>query len=131
VDQERIQVITTHIRDVICSGDAELYAYILKYMKLVLDGQKTGVAVCFYGEQGVGKSAFAEYFGRQLVGDEYYAYAEGLNKLLSKFSSHRCYKCWVVCDEPERTPSHAEAQRLKSMVTQDRTTHEAKGARTQ
>jgi hypothetical protein len=126
VDQERIKVIITHVRDVICSGDAELYAYMLKYMKLVLQGRKTGVALCLHGEQGVGKSAFVEYFGSKIVGDRYYAYVEGLNGLLSKFSSHRCYKCWVVCDEIKCRPSPGQAQRLKSMVTQSRTTLEAK-----
>ena len=125
-DEERMQVITTHLQEVICSGDAELYTYMLKYMKLVLQGRKTGVALCLHGEQGVGKSAFVEYFGSKIVGDRYYAYVEGLNGLLSKFSSHRCYKCWVVCDEIKCRPSPGQAQRLKSMVTQSRTTLEAK-----
>ena len=121
VDQGLIQVITAHIRDVVCSGSAELYAYVLKYMKLVLDGRKTGVALCLRGEQGVGKSAFVEYFGRKIVGDKYYAHVEGLTGLLK---SNRCCKCWVVCDETKRRASPGQAQRLKSIVTKP--TREAK-----
>ena len=68
VDEKCISLILYHLRDVICSGNLNLYHYILKLWKLILLGHKTGINQVFTSrEQGSGKKIMSEYFGKKYL----------------------------------------------------------------
>ena len=128
VDTNLIARLTAHLLDVICAGQVELYTYLLKLWKLVLMGKKTGVALCVTGAQGSGKSLMVEYFGRTIIGDNHYAFFQTLDDLTGRFSSERCFKSFIVCDELGTwSGDHGTANKLKSLITQTRTKLERKG----
>jgi hypothetical protein len=128
VDTNLIARLVAHLLDVICAGQVELYTYLLKLWKLVLMGKKTGVALCVTGAQGSGKSLMVEYFGRAIIGDNHYAFFQTLDDLTGRFSSERCFKSFIVCDELGTwSGDHGTANKLKSLITQTRTKLERKG----
>ena len=89
VDPQRIRRIDYHLKEIVCSGNEELYQYVLSLWKLMLLGKKAGVALCLSGPQGIGKNVMVEYVGQRIVGEQYYAYVASLEDLTNKFSSLR------------------------------------------
>jgi hypothetical protein len=94
----------------------------------MLLGTKSGVALCLTGAQGCGKNVMMEFIGQRIVGEQYYAYVSSLEDLTNKFSSLRCSKCFVICDELDTWKGdHTTANLLKSLITQGKTKLERKG----
>ena len=128
VDEARIKRIVFHLREIICAGSETLYSHVLKLWKLMLLGKKSAVALGWSGLQGTGKNVMIEYIGQMIVGDEYYVYIACLEDLTSRFSSLRCNKCLVVCDELDTWKGdHKTANLLKGLITQSKTKLERKG----
>jgi hypothetical protein len=128
VDPQRIRRIDYHLKEIVCSGNEELYQYVLRLWKLMLLGKKSGVALCLSGLQGTGKNVMVEYVGQRIVGEQYYACVASLEDLTNKFSSLRCSKCFVVCDELDTWKGdHKTANLLKGLITQGKTKLERKG----
>ena len=50
----RLKPILRHLHEVLCSGNRDMTAYVLKHLKRILIGKKTGVCLVFIGEQGTG-----------------------------------------------------------------------------
>jgi hypothetical protein len=67
VDLQLIRRIDFHLRDIVCSGNEELYRYVLSLWKLMLLGKKSGVALCLSGAQGSGKNVMVEYVGQHIA----------------------------------------------------------------
>jgi hypothetical protein len=128
IDAQLIRRVTGHLREIICDGDAEMYAYVLKLWKLVLLGKKTGVTMCLSGLQGSGKNCAVEYFGKMIVGPSYYTYYNNLDDLTGRFTSMRVDKSFVVCDEMGAyAGDHKTARQLKGLITQESSKRELKG----
>ena len=96
VDKELIDVIVKHLKEIICDGNDDLCNYILKYFKLILLGHQLGVCLVVVGAQGTGKSLKFEYFGRRILGSDYFHLFQTLEQITSRFSSCRCYKSCLV-----------------------------------
>ena len=124
---ELIDTIVKHLKYIICDGDEDLYDYVLKYFKFILLGHKVGTSLVVVGEQGTGKSLMFEYFGRRILGSDYFHLFQSLEQVTSRFSSCRCYKSCLVCDELTTwAGDHKTAQALKTLVTQTLTSLEYK-----
>ena len=127
VDMDLISNVLHHIKVVVCNGNNEMYEYILNLWKLILLGKKTGIGVGLQGRQGVGKSIILEYFGKRILGEKYFAYIQSLDDVTNKFTSLRCMKSFVLCDELDTWAGDTKtATMLKSMLTQPKTKLERK-----
>ena len=127
VEMALIQRILDHLLTVICDDNKELYNYTLLYFKLVLLGYKLGVSLVITGPQGTGKSLMFEYFGRRIIGSDYFFLFQTLEQATSRFSSCRCYKSFIALDEVATwAGDHKTAQSLKSLITQTLTSLEYK-----
>ncbi len=127
VDEDLIKNILHHMRVVVCNNNIEMYNYTLNLWNLILHGKKTGIGLGLTGIQGCGKSTILEYFGRRILGDKYFAYIQSLDDLTNKFSSLRCMKSFIICDELDTWGGDtATANKLKSILTQTVTKLEKK-----
>lgn len=107
----------SHIRDNVCSGDDEVFEYLIKWMARTVQfpASQGKVAVVLQGEQGTGKTFFADTFGA-LFGRHYMMVADS-ELLLGRFNGH-LQDCIVVFSDEAffaKNPKHQSA--LKSLIT--------------
>lgn len=127
IDHDLIENILYHIKEVLCTGNEKMYNYVLCIWKLMLMGKKTGVAMCWSGLHGCGKNIILEYIGLKILGPKYYSYIASLDDLTNKFSSLRCNKIMIICDELGTwSGDHKTANLMKSLITQEKTKLEKK-----
>lgn len=115
------------LRDVICSGDIELYQYCLAWMADAVQhpGHRPGTALVFRGGQGVGKGTIATYFGR-LFG-RHFVHITSAKHLVGNFNSHTLEALVIFADEAVWAGDHVGAGTLKALVTEDERIIERKG----
>lgn len=127
-DDKLLETILYHIKEVLCTGNEVLFKYVLSIWKLMLMGKKSGVALAFSGIHGSGKNIILEWIGLKLLGERYYSYIASLEDLTNKFSSLRCNKVMIVCDELGTwSGDHKTSNMMKSLITQEKTKLERKG----
>jgi hypothetical protein len=104
-----------------------LFNYNMKLFKYILLGYKTGIATFCYGAQGAGKNLAFEYFGKSIIGEEYFAYFNSLESLLGRFNNLRAMKTYIICDELDIWAGDNKAHnQLKSLLTSTLTRWEKK-----
>ncbi|MDG1987970.1 MAG: DUF5906 domain-containing protein [Halieaceae bacterium] len=115
-----------HIREIICSGDQDLYDYVLGWMAHAIQkpAELPGVALVLQGSQGTGKGTFAKYFGT-IFGD-HFQHLLTMDHLLGKFNAHLSSALVVFADEIVWGGNKKEAGQLKGIITESRRMMEAK-----
>jgi hypothetical protein len=88
-----------HIREVICSGDAELYDYVLAWMANAVQKpqDRPGVALALRGKRGTGKGFFVNEFGG-LFG-KHYVHLSNSRQLTGQFNRYIATAQLVFSDE--------------------------------
>ena len=116
-----------HIREVITSDDEELYNYILAWMaNTVQHPEKQGyTAIVLRGDQGIGKSTFAEWFG-SLFGPHFLELSSS-SQLTGRFNAHFHNAIFVFADEAAWPGDRSGIGALRRMITQDTLSIERKG----
>ncbi len=114
------------IKDVICANHAAIYAYVLEFLADMVQNpaKRPGAALVLRGEQGIGKSFFAETIGK-LFGRHFIEVSSD-KQLVGSFNRHLLDKLLVFADEGSLT-TKAASQRLKNLITSDTMTVEPKG----
>jgi hypothetical protein len=107
-----------HIRDVICSGDPELYEYLMNWMaKAVQEPGAAGeVAVVLRGGRGTGKGMFARGFGN--VFGQHFLHLSHARHLTGNFNAHLRDACLVFADEAFYAGDKQHEGQLKRLVTE-------------
>jgi hypothetical protein len=107
-----------HIRDVICSGDLELFQYLTDWMaKAVQDPGTAGeVAVVLRGKRGTGKGVFARALGN-LFG-QHFLHLSHARHLTGNFNAHLRDACLVFADEAFYAGDKQSEGQLKRLVTE-------------
>jgi hypothetical protein len=115
-----------HVREVICSGDHELYEYVIGWMAHAVQKptELPGVALVLMGSQGTGKGTFAQYFGK--IFGEHFQHLVHMDHLLGKFNAHLSSALLVFADEVVWGGNKKEAGQLKGIITESRRMMEAK-----
>ncbi len=115
------------IREIICSGNAEYYEYLVSWMAQLVQSPeiKAGVAVILRGNKGVGKGKFTQQFG-SLFGRHSLVVANG-EHLVGKFNSHLSDKLLVIVDESYWNGDKKAEGILKNLVTEPAIMVERKG----
>ena len=115
-----------HVRQVICSGDSEIYEYLINWMALAVQkpAQPGHTAIVLRGSQGAGKGTFAKTFsslfghhGKQITDAKH---------LTGNFNAH-LRDCIVLFADEAIAASNSNEGVLKALVTEESMLVEAKG----
>ena len=117
-----------HIREVICDGNTEHFAYVMAWMaRAVQDpgGDKPGVAIVMKGGKGIGKGVFANYFGA-IFGEAFLPIADS-EGFTGKFNMHLSKSLVVFLDEAVWGGDKKAEGKLKQLITEPTVLFEPKG----
>lgn len=116
-----------HVRDNVCSGNLEHFAYLLGWMaRAVQKPDCPGeVAVVLRGKRGTGKSKFAKVFGR-LFGRHYLQVSDSKH-LVGSFNAHLRDTVLLFGDEAFFAGDKKHEGVLKTLITEETLIIEGKG----
>jgi hypothetical protein len=116
-----------HVEDVICSGNREIYEYLLGWMATCVQkpAQPGHTAIVLRGRQGTGKGVFANIFGA-LLGRHFLPVRDSKH-LVGSFNAHLRDVVVLFADEAFYAGDKRHESMLKSLVTEQTITVEAKG----
>lgn len=116
-----------HVHDNICSGDEEIYTYLLEWMATAVQrpGEQGHVAIVMRGERGVGKGVFATNFGK-LFGRHFLPVTQS-SQLVGQFNGHLRDCVTLFADEAFYAGDKRHEAMLKIIVTEDTLMSEKKG----
>lgn len=106
------------VHEVICSGDDDLYDYILNWSAhLVQRPQELPeTALVFRGREGIGKNTFIEPL-QKIVGQEHNLMLSSLAQVTGRFSGHLANALLIFCNESVWGGDKSAQGVLKSMIT--------------
>jgi hypothetical protein len=116
-----------HMRDNLCSGNPEHYAYLVNWMARTVqhpDGPGE-VAVVFRGKRGTGKGLFAREFGR--LWGRHFIQVSDSKHLVGNFNAHLRDAVVVFGDEAFFAGDRRHESVLKTLVTEETLIVEGKG----
>jgi uridine kinase len=116
----------THIKDGICNGNVEHFAYVWKWMAhLIQHPDKIGTALLLMGSQGTGKGSFAKHLGRLL--GQHFIHLDNLEQVVGNFNYHLRNAVLVFADEAIWGGNKKDIGRVKAMITEETAIIEQKG----
>lgn len=89
-----------HVREVVASGDEEVYRYLLAWMARLFQnpgGDRPGVAIVLVGAKGTGKSEFVRQLG--LIIGTHFLHIASQNQLIGRFTGHFMQTLLIYVDE--------------------------------
>lgn len=116
-----------HILEVICSGNKELYNWVVDWMADGIQDPENpkGTAIVMKGEEGTGKGTLADTYGR-LFGAHYRHLIDD-HHLIGNFNAHLMNALMVFADEIIWGGNKKAAGKLKGLVTERFIIGERKG----
>ena len=116
-----------HMFNNICDGNQDNYDYLLKWMARVVQQPRTCsmVAPILLGEQGTGKSIFANFFGN--IFDPHRCTVSDPRGLTGRFNTHISSCLFVLAEETIGTRNKQHEAALKEFITGEELSVEAKG----
>lgn len=116
-----------HVKEVICSGEEDLYNYVITWLADAVQNvcDKPGVCMVLQGSQGTGKSMFAEYI-MGMYG-KYGLVSTNSDYLFGKHNFHLANKLMVFADESCWAGNKHHASVLNNMITSKTMSFEPKG----
>jgi hypothetical protein len=118
----------SHIRDVICAGNAEHFQWLLNWCAHLFQRpwEKGEVAVVLRGGEGTGKGTFARALG-QIVGVVHYLQVFNPKHLVGQFNAHLADKVLLFADEAFFAGDKSSNGVLKGLITEHEIQIERKG----
>lgn len=116
-----------HIRDVIASGNEEVYEYLLNWLADLFQnpGRRPGVAIVLRGDQGVGKGAMVSPL--LIILGSHGLHISLSKRLVGSFNNHLKDAILVFSDEAFWAGDKGAEGVLKALVTEDTFSIEPKG----
>jgi hypothetical protein len=116
------------VRDVICSGDVELFNYVIGWAAHLVQSPADlpGTALVLRGKEGTGKNKFVEPLMR-IVGYDHALMLTSVSQVVGRFSGHLANKLLVFCNEGVWGGDKSAQGALKSMITENEQPVEYKG----
>jgi hypothetical protein len=117
-----------HILNIVCDGNRELYDYVLNWAARMVQfpAQQGEVAIVMKGVEGTGKGTFANAL-RRIMG-QHALKISNAKHLVGNFNSHLRDCVFLFADEAFFAGDKAHVGVLKSIITEDSLTIEAKYA---
>ena len=127
---DNIKPILEHLKEVLCSGQVDIYNYIIFWLAHMIQKpcDKAGVPVILMkSEQGAGKNLFWDFMG-SVMGIKYIVTINDLDDLTNKFNTRTEGKLLTILNEIQNYGgSYKNNEKLKSILTDVRQTIEPKG----
>ena len=127
-DNKKVNIMLNYIKEVLASGNNEVYNYILQWLSYMVKGNKNTSILYLKSIQGLGKSTLLEFLRQFVIGEDL-SLETGSRPLVSDFNSILGGKLFVYFEELE-TFSTSTAQwiaissRLKRYATSNTITLE-------
>jgi hypothetical protein len=104
----------------LCGKDNKVLSYVLMFLsrKLKNPDQLTNTALIFKSVQGVGKNLFFDWFGKEVIGLDYYFSTQDVNLLFGQFNPNLANRIMVVIDEISYKETVNLVEKLKAHITQ-------------
>ena len=130
VDNSKFSKIINHIKTILCNNDLVLFEYFINYLSHIIQFPyiKSRIALVFISlKQQAGKNIFFDWFGRELIGNNY-LYLSEMELLFQKFNAHLSNKLFTVLDEIQNKGLAINSNdKLKSKITCEKIQVEKKG----
>lgn len=127
IDDHSINIITYHIKHILCNNNNELYQYLVNWMSFVVQkSDKPKVAILMIGKQGIGKTIFWEWFINEIIGMNNSFIVPTLSDITGKFNSHIANKRAILVNEVKGTSKH-DHDTLKTLISDNYIKVEKKG----
>ncbi|SFE98087.1 Primase C terminal 2 (PriCT-2) [Aureimonas phyllosphaerae] len=127
-DGAQCQLILRHIEEVVCAGNKEHAAYLLRWLAHLVQhpGDKPGVAVILQGGKGTGKDSLGYYVGRMLP--RFYTNTAQQRHMTGNFNAHLATCLLLHVEELGWAgKSKMDDGLLKSLITNPNQIEEQKG----
>lgn len=127
VAKARCQLFLDLMLEVICSGNEEHFAYLVKWCAFTVQfpGIPIEIAVMMRGPQGAGKGTFARTLGK-LFG-RHFIHLDRSEQLTGKFNAQLSGRCLVFADEAFFAGDKRDLGALKRLITEPTLAVERKG----
>jgi hypothetical protein len=123
----RLDPFLLHLKQNVCHDNDDWLDYFIQWMAHIVHypEEKTSVAICLQGEEGVGKSIIAEYFGR--IFGPYYKRIDSGSRITGHFNSQ--FRECLLCNADEAVCVYERKSLgvLKSLIADKEFTYERKG----
>ena len=133
-DIEYIKPIINHIREVLADRNEYVFKYIMTWLWRIINEpwNKTGIFLLFYGQQGTGKTIFADFLIEYVFGKNLSFSTNGIKPLTQRFNGCTMSKLFCCCNELSTINEsgnnwHAGFDSMKNLITDKLISVEKKG----
>lgn len=111
-------IIKNHLFNVICSEDAQIFGYLIKYLAHMLQHpeEKPGVMIVLLGKQGTGKGLFFQVLQR--VWSRTALLVSDVSQVVGQFNAALERHYVVIMDEALFSGDRKSQDRMKSLITE-------------
>ncbi|MFA6922514.1 MAG: DUF5906 domain-containing protein, partial [Gallionella sp.] len=126
-NDELLNPILCHIRNVVCAGHTDLYEYLIKWIAYTIQhpDKPAGAAIVLRGEKGSGKGTLG-HFLRAIWGN-HGLHISNAKHLVGNFNGHLVDTCFLFADEAFYSGDKQHEGVLKALVTEPTIIVERKG----
>ncbi|KAE8908454.1 hypothetical protein PF003_g7507 [Phytophthora fragariae] len=130
INQRLVDMWLNHVKDVICSGDARLYEYLLDWFAHILQhpGVKTQTVPLLKSKPGAGKNFLVNVFARYVLNPCMSIVINDLDRLTGRFNALFVGKTMVMIDEAIDASNRKGNQIMKNKISEDKQPLERKEA---
>lgn len=132
-DIATVEPIISHIRDILCSGNIELYNYFIRYIAHAVQrpADKPETMLAMISKMGMGKDLLCFDLLSHIFGEWNTLRIPTFDRLLKQFNVDMAGKIWIVISElQERHDGKTNSSMLKSCITDKTMIVEPKGVDT-
>jgi len=111
-------IIFKHLKN-ICNGDEKIFNYVVKWLanRIQKPSEIPNTSIVFRSIEGTGKNMFFDWFGRQIIGSDYYTCTKKLDKAFGNFNSLLSKKILFVINELTPVESYQHMDTIKDCIT--------------
>jgi hypothetical protein len=113
----------------LCGRNDEVFKYVLFFLsrKVKQPTKLTNTALLFKSKQGCGKDTFFNWFGRNILGNQYYYNDSNTELIFGRFNSSIDNKILVVVNESNGAKNFVISDTIKDKITTKQISIERKG----
>lgn len=130
INDEKIKPIINHIK-ILTNNNINYFNYLINWMANIIQhpDKKNGVCIVIKSDQGAGKSSIMNWFGRMVVGKQWFLSINDARLLVeSRFNSEMQNKLFTVIDEAQTNGRYVVGnEKMKTVITEDWLRIEMKG----
>lgn len=129
VENEEVEPFLRYLDRVIAQGNPAIFTWVLGWLADIFKypAEKIGTAMVLVGLPGSGKSFLGANILRPIIGRNHSMQVNSIDAITGQFNSDSANMLLIQCDEALNSQRRADANRLKSMITDPTRRIEPKG----